>query len=70
MWSSVLEVMREKAAQGVDVRMIYDDIGCLLRIPTDFISQLKKYGIKCTVFNPFRPVLTALQNNGITKNYE
>lgn len=63
MWSSVLEVMREKAAQGIDVRMIYDDIGCLLRIPTDFISQLKKYGIKCTVFNPFRPVLTALQNN-------
>ena len=27
MWKSILKVLREKAAQGVDVRVIYDDAG-------------------------------------------
>lgn len=62
-WNSILEILREKAAQGVDVRLIYDDIGCFLTLPKNYGEQLKAYGIKCMVFNPFRPVLSVMQNN-------
>ncbi len=63
MWNSILEVLKRKAAQGVTVRLIYDDMGCFLTLPKDYAKQLKKYGIQCAVFNPFRPVLTVKQNN-------
>lgn len=63
MWSSVLEILRDKVNQGVDVRLIYDDVGCLFLLPKDYPKQLEKMGIKCAVFNPFRPILTAVQNN-------
>lgn len=62
-WNSILEVLKEKAAQGVDVRLIYDDIGCFLTLPKNYGDQLREYGIKCVVFNPFRPVLSVMQNN-------
>lgn len=63
MWNAVLEILKEKVCQGVDVRVIYDDIGCFLTLPKNYVSQLERYGIKCAVFNPFRPILSALQNN-------
>lgn len=63
MWNSILEVLKEKASQGVEVRLLYDDMGCFLRLPADYPKQLAEYGIKCTVFNPFRPLLSTIQNN-------
>lgn len=62
-WNSVLEVLKEKSARGVEVRLIYDDIGCFFTLPKDYAKQLQEYGIKCMTFNPFRPVLSVMQNN-------
>lgn len=63
MWNSILEILKRKAAQGVKVRLIYDDMGCILRLPKDYTRSLEAQGIECCVFNPFRPVLTSIQNN-------
>lgn len=63
MWNSILEVLRRKAAQGVRVRLIYDDIGSFLLLPVGYAKTLASYGIECAVFNPFRPFLTVNQNN-------
>jgi len=63
MWDAVLEVLKRKAAAGVDVRIIYDDFGCLLRLPKNYPAELAKHGIRCHVFNPFRIPLSAVQNN-------
>jgi cardiolipin synthase len=63
LWNTVLEVLKEKAAGGVDVLVIYDDVGCFLLLPKDYTEQLARAGIKSVVFNPFRPLLTAKQNN-------
>ena len=63
MWNSILEILKEKAAQGVKVRVLYDDIGCFLKLPQDYDSQLRSVGIDCRVFNRFKPVLTSMQNN-------
>ena len=63
MWNAVLEVLRRKAAQGVEVRLIYDDLGCFFLLPSDYPKTLTQWGIQCAPFNPFRPTLTTMQNN-------
>lgn len=63
MWNTILDILKEKAAAGVDVRVIYDGFGCLFTLPTDYPQQLEKMGIKCCIFNPFVPLLTIRMNN-------
>lgn len=63
MWDSILSILKEKASRGVKVRLIYDDIGCFLLLPQNYPQQLRQFGIECVLFNPFRPFLTAKQNN-------
>lgn len=63
MWNSMLEILNQKAAEGVDVRVIYDDIGCLMRIPKEYDSMLRNNNIKCCTFNRLRPILSSVQNN-------
>ena len=62
-WDTIVGILKEKAQNGVDVRVIYDDIGSMLKVPSDYAEQLEKDGIKCLCFNPFRPVLDVAQNN-------
>ena len=35
MWNSILDILEQKAAQGVEVKMLYDDIGCMATLPGD-----------------------------------
>ena len=63
MWDAIFDILKQKAAQGVKVRLIYDDLGCFFMLPTDFVQQLERVGIECAIFNPFRPFLTVKQNN-------
>lgn len=63
MWDTILEILKEKAKQGVDVRVIYDDVGCLFTLPYGYEKKLESMGIKCRVFNPFIPVLSVRLNN-------
>ncbi|MGN0783770.1 MAG: cardiolipin synthase [Christensenellales bacterium] len=63
MWDTILEVLKRKAAEGVKVRLLYDDFGCFTLLPKNYPKILKEYGIECAIFNPFRPFLTTTQNN-------
>lgn len=63
MWESILEVLRERASCGVDVRIIYDDIGSMPTLPPAYAKQLRAMGIRCEKFNTFHPFLTSTQNN-------
>jgi cardiolipin synthase A/B len=63
MWNTILELLVEKAKQGVDVRVIYDDIGCLKTLPYKYYKRLRKLGIKCSVFNPVIPILSPWLNH-------
>ena len=38
-------------------------MGCFLKLPENYPKTLREYGIECVVFNPFRPVLSSVQNN-------
>jgi cardiolipin synthase len=63
MWNSILDILKEKAEQGVEVRLIYDDVGCLLKLPKDYNHELEAMGIKCRIFNPLIPLLYPRLNN-------
>ncbi len=60
LWDTVLEILKEKAAAGVDVRLIYDDFGCVTTLPYQYYKSLQQMGIKCAAFNQFRPVLNVI----------
>lgn len=63
MWDTMVEIMARKAAAGVDVRVMYDDLGCMLTLPAHYKRVLEEKGIRCCVFNPFVPVLSSRLNN-------
>ena len=63
MWNTILDVMERKVKEGVEVRMMYDDLGSISTLPTGYCKKLKEKGIKCTVFNPYRATVSvSLQN--------
>lgn len=63
MWSKMLEIMEEKAKNGVEVRVMYDDIGSIFKLTKDMKKTLEEKGIQCRVYNPFHPIITSSQNN-------
>lgn len=63
MWNSIFNILKEKAASGVDVRVLYDDFGCINTLPYNYKKHIKKYNIKCEVFNPIYPIVTLAHNN-------
>ncbi len=62
-WNSILEVLERKVKEGVEVRVMYDDIGCMSKIHMYYHRTLRKKGIDCVKFNPFVPVVTNVHNN-------
>ena len=62
-WSEVKDILIEKASQGVEVRLVYDDLGCAGTISPRTPKKLGKYGIKCYKFHKFRPFLHRSYNN-------
>jgi cardiolipin synthase len=62
MWSEILDLLIEKAGEGVDVRLMYDGFGTQLQMPRDYFPKLTRYGIRTRVFNGFKPFLSSSQN--------
>ncbi len=63
MWNSILDILKRKVAAGVEVRFMYDDLGCISTLPRTYYKKLRAMGIQCHIFNPVRPVLNSLFNN-------
>lgn len=58
MWGQILEILAKKAAQGVDVRVMYDGTCEFALLPRDYPRRLKKLGIRCKVFAPVTPFVS------------
>ncbi len=52
MFDSIFDILKRKVEEGVDVRIIYDSYGSLLKMPKKDIETLKKAGVKCEEFTP------------------
>ena len=63
MWNTILDILKQKVQDGIEVRIIYDDFGCIMTLPNHYDKTLEKYGIKAAVFNRFVPNLKSKFNN-------
>lgn len=63
MWNTIVDILKEKVAEGVEVRVLYDDLGSLFTLPYKYHEKLRSFGIKANSFNPLRPSLEPIMNN-------
>lgn len=63
MWNSILDILKEKAKNGVEVRVMYDGMCVLALLPYFYPKMLEAEGIKCKMFAPIRPVFFTYYNN-------
>lgn len=63
MWDAVLEILKKKVAEGVEVRVMYDGMCSLTLLPYHYPRELEKLGIRCKMFSPVKPALSSYQNN-------
>lgn len=59
----IKDVLAERAAHGVEVRLFYDDVGSIGFIDPGFIKRMEAIGVECRVFNPVLPILNIFMNN-------
>lgn len=63
MWDSIRELLIYKAKEGLDVRLMYDDMGCLGHLPIKDRLELKDAGVKVVIFNRMKPIISSIMNN-------
>lgn len=63
MWDHILDILKKKVKEGVEVRFMYDGMCSIALVPYDYSKKLEQFGIKCKEFFPIRPALTTHQNN-------
>lgn len=63
LWERILTILQEKAATGVDVRVIFDDVGCMTTLPGNYAKQLQELGIAATPFSRLRGSADSRFNN-------
>ncbi len=63
MLGTILDILLEKARQGVEVRFMYDGTNVLWNLPTDFPQMLEEEGIRCKMFAPIKPIFSPHYNN-------
>lgn len=63
MWDEVLKILEKKIKQGVEVRLIYDDVGSVFTLPKRYDLIMEQKGIKCVAFNKLVPLMTIILNN-------
>ncbi|MBQ6540294.1 MAG: cardiolipin synthase [Oscillospiraceae bacterium] len=65
MWDTILSVLLEKANEGVEIKIIYDDFGIIAKhLPKNFDTYLESLhpAINCLKFNSMRPLAIMSMN--------
>lgn len=60
LWNEVHAILRQKAADGLDIRLLFDDFGSLATAPRKLIKTLKYENIKAYAFNPVHKSISRL----------
>ena len=63
MWDTILDILKEKVKEGVEVRVMYDGMCSILLLPYNYPKELESFGIKAKMFAPIVPFLSTTQNN-------
>lgn len=63
-WNSIFDILKQKAAIGVEVRLIYDDVGCMGTLPGNYFKTLtKKHNIHTVLFSKLKGQASGEFNN-------
>ena len=62
MWDSIVEILKAKKQIGLEIKIMFDDIGSINTLPKNYADTLQAMGLECTVFNPFMPHLNVSMN--------
>lgn len=63
MWDTVLEILKQKVKEGVEVRFMFDGTCAVTTVPYNYDKQLCKFGIQSKMFAPIVPFISTHQNN-------
>lgn len=63
MWNRIHAILKERARAGVEVRVLYDDIGCMKTLPARYDKSLLSEGIQCKRFSPVTPRISTAHHN-------
>lgn len=63
MFDEIHKILVKKAQEGVEVRLMFDDIGSVGAVRRGFCKKLQKEGINCCKFNTFKPIISGIHNN-------
>lgn len=63
MWNAILDILERKAAEGVEVRFLYDGMNAFTNLPYNYPATLEKKGIRCKMHAPVRPFISTHYNN-------
>ena len=65
MWNEILQILLERAEQGVQIRIIYDDFGCMTALPPKYNEYLEGLheNVKAMRFNKIVPLFAVRMNN-------
>ena len=63
LWDEIHAILVEKAAEGVEVRLLFDDFGCMRTLPQYYENTLRQEKIKAQRFARVSPTLSAVHNN-------
>lgn len=62
MWNEIYEILKQKRKENVEIYVIYDSLGSLLKKPKNLKKQLEEIGVKVLSFNPFTPFIRSYIN--------
>ena len=63
LWNKIYDILLKKVVEGLDVRVLYDDIGCMRTLPAHYESMLRKEGIKAYRFARVNPRVSSVHHN-------
>lgn len=63
-WEQTVDLLLEKAGEGLEIRLLYDDFGTTSRADSATMVKLKDHGVKIINFNP-----VARYASGLYRNY-
>lgn len=63
MWGRILNVLKKKVEEGVEVRVMYDGMCALMKLPYRYPEELKALGIQSKMFAPILPLISTHYNN-------
>ncbi len=63
LWDRITHIFRRKCAEGVEVMVIFDDFGSMMRFGAEEVNELRQMGVKVQVFNPVHQYVNRLYFN-------